>query len=177
MNCFNRHLTFLIPQQKLISAEGFFCFLGIVSAMAQMKKAAREEVFEAAQNGLTKDAAEGIMGAGKVNAVENIGNNIKVGKINDFPDNVKNTYHSYEKNGWKGNYRGQTPGTNAGRIWNNEFEDLPTKTSSGIPITYKEFDVNNKIPGIARDSERFLYESDGSVYYTSDHYTTFIKIQ
>ncbi len=64
MNCFNRHLTFLIPQQKLISAEGFFCFLGIVSAKEQMKKAAREEVYDAAQKGLTKDAAEGIMGAG-----------------------------------------------------------------------------------------------------------------
>ena len=64
MNCFNRHLTFLIPQHKLISAEGFFCFLGIVSAKAQMKKAAREEVYDAAQKGLTKDAAEGIMGAG-----------------------------------------------------------------------------------------------------------------
>jgi guanyl-specific ribonuclease Sa len=104
------------------------------------------------------------------------GSKIKSGSVGELPDNAKSSYDSYNKSGWKGNYSGQTPGTAAGRAWDNEFEDLPTKTSSGNSITYKEFDVNSKVPGAGRDVERFLYGSDGSVYYTSDHYITFTKI-
>ena len=34
----------------------------------------------------------------------------------------------------------------------------------------KEFDVNNRIPGMDRDAERFVVGSDGSIYYTDSHY-------
>ena len=101
---------------------------------------------------------------------------IKEEKINDLPDNVQNTYSKYEKNGWNGNFNGQTPGTNAGRTFNNSDNQLPTVDSKGSPITYREFDVNNKISGQARDAERFIRGSDGSVYYTNNHYQTFIKL-
>ena len=101
---------------------------------------------------------------------------IKEEKINDLPDNVQNTYSKYEKNGWNGNFNGQTPGTNAGRTFKNSDNQLPTVDSKGSPITYREFDVNNKISGQARDAERFIRGSDGSVYYTNNHYQTFIKL-
>ena len=101
---------------------------------------------------------------------------IKEEKLNDLPDNVQNTYSKYEKNGWNGNFNGQTPGTNAGRTFKNSDNQLPTVDSNGSPITYREFDVNNKIAGQARDAERFIRGSDGSVYYTNNHYQTFIKL-
>ena len=47
---------------------------------------------------------------------------------------------------------------------------LPTIDNSGNPISYKEFDVNNKIPEVTRDGERFVVGSDGSLYYTDSHY-------
>jgi len=49
--------------------------------------------------------------------------------------------------------------------------------ANGNVIKYKEFDVNNKELFEDRDNERFIHGSDGSVYYTNDHYETFIKIK
>lgn len=45
----------------------------------------------------------------------------------------------------------------------------------GNNVTYREFDVNNKV-GTVRDAERFIIGSDGSVYYTEDHYQSIRKI-
>ena len=53
-------------------------------------------------------------------------------------------------------------------------EILPRKDANGNDITYKEFDINNVKP---RDSKRFVSGSDGSVYYTDDHYMTFKRIK
>lgn len=92
------------------------------------------------------------------------------GTLDDIPDNARTSYSRYEVSGWKGNFSGQTPGTNAGRIYKNKFIELPTTDLSGNPITYREFDVNNRVPGASRDSERFVVGSDGSVYYTDSHY-------
>lgn len=50
-------------------------------------------------------------------------------------------------------------------------------SGNGTPITYREHDVNNKNPGSARDAQRFVTGSDGSVYYTDDHYSTFTKLK
>ena len=97
--------------------------------------------------------------------------------ISNLPQNVQNIYNQYDKSGWQGNVSGQTPGTGAGSTWKNNKNQLPSTDLSGNPITYKEFDVNNKIAGAGRDSERFVVGSDGSVYYTNDHYITFNKIK
>ena len=94
----------------------------------------------------------------------------KIGKIDDLPKTVKDSYYSYEKVGWKGNYNGQTLGTKAGAIYKNLTGYLPKTDANGRPITYREFDVNNRKPGVKRDSERFVVGSDGSVYYTDSHY-------
>ena len=98
------------------------------------------------------------------------------GTPDSLPPNAKSAYDKYEAHGWKGNVPGQAPGTNAGGLWKNKFGELPRYDSLGNPITYREFDVNNRLPGAARDVERFIYGSDGSIYYTNDHYITFTTI-
>ena len=106
-----------------------------------------------------------------------IGYNIKTGKIEALPKNVQDAYSNYDKNGWKGNYKGQTKGTNAGGKYTNNKGTLPTKDRNGKSITYKEYDVDNKTAGKNRSSRRFVKGSDGSIYYTDDHYKTFIKVK
>jgi guanyl-specific ribonuclease Sa len=105
-----------------------------------------------------------------INAIRNV-------KLSSLPDNVQDMFKKYDAAGWKGSIKGQTPGTGAGARWDNDKNQLPTKTKDGSTIKYKEFDINNKIPGRDRDDKRFVWGDDGSVYYTSDHYTTFVKIR
>ena len=51
---------------------------------------------------------------------------------------------------------------------------LPKTTEDGTPITYKEYDVHPYTRGVNRGQERIVIGSDGSRYYTPDHYGTFI---
>ncbi|RAL20298.1 hypothetical protein DL240_18135 [Lujinxingia litoralis] len=52
-------------------------------------------------------------------------------------------------------------------------EILPTQTPNGDPITYTEHTVNPRPPGGRLDAKRIVTGSDGSAYWTDDHYTTF----
>ncbi|MBP2000771.1 RHS repeat-associated protein [Paenibacillus shirakamiensis] len=97
-------------------------------------------------------------------------------KITDLPTNAQDIYKKYEKNGWQGNVSGQTEGTAAGSKYNNKDGKLPVTDSAGNPINYKEYDVNNKLPNEARDAQRFVRGTDGSIYYTNDHYANFTKV-
>src|SRR5262249_14281556 len=63
-----------------------------------------------------------------------------------------------------------------GRTFGNREKRLPRSDQAGKPIRYQEWDVNPKIRGKNRGAERLVTGSDGSAYYTSDHYKTFIKI-
>ena len=89
-------------------------------------------------------------------------------------------YAKYESSGWKGNVSGQTPGTAAGGAYHNNpspgYAKLPD-SENGVAITYREFDINNRIAGMRRDSVRFVVGSNGRVYYTDNHYKTFIEIR
>ena len=86
-----------------------------------------------------------------------------------MPQNVQDAFDKYDKAVWKGNVSGQTNGTVAGAEYQNRNGKLPTTDSNGNPITYKEWDVNNKQPGAFR-GERFVTGSNGSIYYTDSHY-------
>ena len=55
-------------------------------------------------------------------------------------------------------------------------ELLPQAGPDGNPIRYREWDVNRWQPGVNRGLERLVTGSDGSAYYTSNHYRTFIRI-
>ncbi|MEO6602124.1 MAG: ribonuclease domain-containing protein [Polyangiaceae bacterium] len=53
---------------------------------------------------------------------------------------------------------------------------LPETDSAGNTIRYREWDVNRYQPGVNRGPERLVTGSDGSAYYTGDHYGTFVRI-
>lgn len=62
------------------------------------------------------------------------------------------------------------PGYIGGRDFQNRERRLPRGR-------YREYDVNPKIRGRARDAERIVIERrTGKAYYTGDHYRTFIPL-
>lgn len=62
------------------------------------------------------------------------------------------------------------PGYVGGRTFQNRERLLR-------PGRYREYDVNPKIRGRSRDSERIVIEQDtGKAYYTGNHYRTFIPL-
>jgi guanyl-specific ribonuclease Sa len=73
------------------------------------------------------------------------------------------------------------PGYEGGRTFLNLGRDgeetLPRKDEHGKPIRYHEWDVNPHVPGRNRGPERLVTGSDGSAYYTADHYRTYMKIR
>lgn len=95
----------------------------------------------------------------------------------DLPEKAKEMFDKYSDNKWQGNVAGQTPGTNAGGKFNNKHGELPVLDANNKPISYNKFDINNRIEGAERDTERFIKGTDGSIYYTNDHYTTLIKVE
>lgn len=71
------------------------------------------------------------------------------------------------------------PGYKGGRTFENDGrgggQQLPKTDAKGNPISYKEYDVNPYQKGVNRGTERIVKGSDGSTYYTNDHYGTFTK--
>ncbi len=96
--------------------------------------------------------------------------------VEDLPENVQDSLEDYEKNEWK-RKSNKSKGTKDDNPFENKEGRLPEKDSQGNDIKYREHDVNDKLPGKGRDAERFVTGSDGSIYYTNDHYGTFIKIK
>jgi len=59
-----------------------------------------------------------------------------------------------------------------GYIGGREFQNRERRLPRG---RYREYDVNQKVPGQSRDAERIVIEQKtGKAYYTDDHYRTFI---
>lgn len=95
------------------------------------------------------------------------------------PQNVQDTLNQIDAGKWPGS--ANAPGTRGGGVFRNITPDgqhpLPTTDASGKPITYQEWDVNPRAPGQDRDAERIITGSDGSAWYTTDHYHTFHRIR
>jgi guanyl-specific ribonuclease Sa len=62
-------------------------------------------------------------------------------------------------------------GYQGGREFKNYDKILPTG------IKYKEYDVNPYIKGKNRGAERLVIGADGSMWYTADHYKSFVRIR
>jgi guanyl-specific ribonuclease Sa len=92
-----------------------------------------------------------------------------------IPQNVQNTLNQIDAGKWP--QSANAPGTKGGRPFENDGDPLPPTDASGKPITYQEWDVNPTGPGQARDNERIVTGSDGSAWYTTDHYGTFHRIR
>lgn len=59
--------------------------------------------------------------------------------------------------------------------YRNNTQRLPETSYSGGKVTYTKYDVFPKIPGVNRGTERIVIGSDGSKWYTNNHYIDFIK--
>jgi dienelactone hydrolase len=68
-------------------------------------------------------------------------------------------------------------GYEGGRTFGNFERRLPINDEKGRRIRYREWDVNPLRPGVNRGAERLVTGSDGSAYYTADHYATFKKVR
>jgi guanyl-specific ribonuclease Sa len=70
-------------------------------------------------------------------------------------------------------YRGGTQFMNDGR---DGGQVLPRTGADGKAVTYREWDVN-PYTGANRGTERLVTGSDGSAWYTDDHYDSFVRIR
>ncbi|MGT2754235.1 ribonuclease domain-containing protein [Streptococcus ovis] len=146
-------------------------YVGQVANMARMAKVAKV-------SNKVDDLPKAARVVAKVDDVGDIKKGLQGSKhLTELPQEVQDAYRGYDSVGWKGNYKGQTSGTSAGRTFRNREGSLPKTDMRGNNITYKEYDVNSKIVGDSRDKQRLIRGSDGSVYYTGDHYGTFIKVK
>jgi len=88
-----------------------------------------------------------------------------------LPPNVRNTLKYIKVTG------NAPPGHKGGRVFKNDGrgggQQLPKNDGSGNAIKYKEYDVNPYKKGVDRGAGRIVQGSDGSSYYTNDHYKTF----
>ena len=64
-----------------------------------------------------------------------------------------------------------------GRSFGNFENHLPKLDAGGKKISYQEWDVNPKIQGKNRGTQRLITGSDGRAYYTGDHYNSFTEIK
>ena len=89
---------------------------------------------------------------------------------NFIPKEAYNTLNYIDQNGrppqgYKGGKIFHNDGRNGGRV-------LP-----GDGITYKEYDIHPKVSGVPRNAQRIVIGSDGSAWYTADHYLSFVKMR
>lgn len=68
-------------------------------------------------------------------------------------------------------------GYEGGRRFGNFEQRLPKTDRNRRPIKYREWDVNPLRPGVNRGPERLVTGSDGSAWFTRDHYETFTRIR
>ena len=69
------------------------------------------------------------------------------------------------------------PGYKGGRPFANDGRQGTTILPRGNGETYQEWDVHPNIKGVDRGGERLVTGSDGSAWYTNDHYESFFRIR
>ncbi|MFD6401499.1 ribonuclease domain-containing protein [Nocardia sp. NPDC060249] len=98
-----------------------------------------------------------------------------VTKAAGVPDRAYVTLVEIDAGRWPGSANAQ--GTKGGEQFMNRGTKLPPKDSAGNPVKYQEWDVNPKQRNRGRDAERIVTGSDGSAWYTGDHYETFTRMR
>ena len=93
----------------------------------------------------------------------------------ELPARVRRTLAYVDSGDWPA--AANAPGPRGGDTFRNAERRLPAKSANGKRISYREWDVNPKKRGRGRDAERIVTGSDGSAYYTLDHYDSFTKIR
>ncbi|MFI2232395.1 ribonuclease domain-containing protein [Nocardia testacea] len=98
-----------------------------------------------------------------------------VSKVAGVPDRAYVTLAEIDAGRWPDS--ANAPGTKGGIRFGNREGRLPAADSAGKAVEYQEWDVNPKKPGQSRDAERIVTGSDGSAWYTGDHYDTFTRMR
>ncbi|MFD3595285.1 ribonuclease domain-containing protein [Nocardia sp. NPDC058640] len=98
-----------------------------------------------------------------------------VTKTAGVPDRAYTTLVEIDAGRWPGSANAQ--GTKGGEQFMNRGTKLPPKDSAGKAVSYQEWDVNPKQRNRGRDAERIVTGSDGSAWYTGDHYETFTRMR
>lgn len=93
----------------------------------------------------------------------------------DIPGHVRQTLEFIDAGQWP--EAANAPGTRGGGTFRNNEGLLPATDADGQPMTFQEWDVNPKAPNRGRDAERIVTGSDGSAWYTDDHYASFVLIR
>lgn len=84
-------------------------------------------------------------------------------KVYDVLDYIKKNHQA--PNGYEG-----------GREFKNREHQLLSQTPDGKRIHYQEWDVNPKVHGRNRGTERLITGDDGKAWYTNNHYQTFTEV-
>lgn len=92
-----------------------------------------------------------------------------------IPARVRETLELVDAGDWPA--AADAPGTRGGQTFRNNEGLLPATGDRGERLRFQEWDVNPKRPGRGRDAERIVTASDGSAWYTLDHYRTFVLIR
>ena len=90
---------------------------------------------------------------------------------NNIPPKVFKVLDYIKKNGES------MDGYVGGRNFQNRERQLDIKDATGKKIKYQEWDVNPKIQGKNRGTERIITGSDNRAWYTNDHYQSFVEIK
>ncbi|MFI5720909.1 ribonuclease domain-containing protein [Nocardia sp. NPDC051750] len=98
-----------------------------------------------------------------------------VSRVAGVPERAYETLEEIDAGRWPDS--ANAPGTKGGITFRNREGRLPATDDSGKRVTYQEWDVNPKKPGQSRDAERIVTGSDGSAWYTGDHYDTFTRMR
>ncbi|MEV0360321.1 ribonuclease domain-containing protein [Nocardia sp. NPDC050697] len=93
----------------------------------------------------------------------------------DIPARAYETLKEIDAGRWPDS--ADAPGTKGGDRWQNREGTLPRTGTDGKPVTYQEWDVNPKQRNRNRDAERIVTGSDGTAWYTGDHYATFTRMR
>ncbi len=89
----------------------------------------------------------------------------------DIPNKVLDVLQYIKQNGKA------MDGYVGGRVFQNRENQLPMNDDNGNKINYQEWDVNPKVNGQNRGTQRMVTGSDGRSWYTSDHYRSFTLIK
>ncbi|MFC9892291.1 ribonuclease domain-containing protein [Nocardia sp. NPDC127579] len=96
-------------------------------------------------------------------------------QVAGVPDRAYATLREIDAGRWPKS--ANSPGTKGGEQWMNRDNQLSRTDAAGGAITYQEWDVNPKQRNRSRDAERIVTGSDGTAWYTGDHYKTFTRMR
>ncbi|MEU5763562.1 ribonuclease domain-containing protein [Nocardia sp. NPDC047648] len=149
--------------------------LGVLGAVALVLLAAVLALYDGGDATTSTSASRATTAAASTATAPRGDSASPVTQASGVPERAYVTLREIDAGRWPGS--ANAPGTKGGERWQNRGGGLPAADGSGKLITYQEWDVNPKQSGRSRDAERIVTGSDGSAWYTGDHYKTFTRMR